>query len=236
MRVWCWYFKFWSHIINLVNNANIINLENTQKTKIIYSENQSQQILQQPIKLHKILTLDETERIKETHLTLGLEQVDLKLRKKKWLDPNLITCVVLKMRRIGVNRNPIWNLQMKREKWLRSEGARILEVMKQTQVLVLLLGKTRRELRASFIFLRKKNNFYLLSFWITIFSNHKKKSSIVMKKNFTYKCIILITHLNFFMIKKCSNSILHGRLIFIIHIKTWSTFGTGTSNTIPSLL
>ena len=70
--------------------------------------------------------------MKETHLRLGLEQVDLKLWKKKWLDPNLINCVVLKMRRIGVSRNPIWNLQMKREKRLRR--ARILEVMKQTEV------------------------------------------------------------------------------------------------------
>ena len=61
--------------------------------------------------------------MKETHLRLGLEQVDLKLWKKKWLDPNLINCVVLKMRRIGVSRNPIWNLQMKREKRLRRARA-----------------------------------------------------------------------------------------------------------------
>ena len=61
--------------------------------------------------------------MKETHLRFGLEQVDLKLWKKKWLDPNLINCVVLKMRRIGVSRNPIWNLQMKREKRLRRARA-----------------------------------------------------------------------------------------------------------------
>ena len=123
--------------------------------------------------------------MKETHLRLGLEQVDLKLWKKKWLDPNLINCVVLKMRRIGVSRNPIWNLQMKREKRLRR--ARILEVMKQTEVsrvfwlkmtkngvycrynyCLKLFGKTKRETEGMFgncffpLFSVFKNNFLFL--------------------------------------------------------------------------
>ena len=98
--------------------------------------------------------------MKETHLRLGLEQVDLKLGKKKWLDLNLINCAVLKMRRIGVSRNPIWNLQVKRKKSLRR--ARILEVMKQTEVSVLLLGKITRNFHCSFLLL-----LYMFShFWV----------------------------------------------------------------------
>ena len=106
--------------------------------------------------------------MKETHLRLGLEQVDLKLWKKKWLDPNLINCVVLKMRRIGVSRNPIWNLQMKREKRLRR--ARILEVMKQTELSVLLLGKIAINFHCSFLLL-----LYVLSFLSNSTSREERK-------------------------------------------------------------
>ena len=107
--------------------------------------------------------------MKETHLRLGLEQLDLKLGKKKWLDPNLITCVVLKMRRIGVSRNPIGNLQMKREKRLRR--AKILEAMKQTEVSVLLLGKITRNFHCSFLLL-----LYMFShFWVIPLPREERK-------------------------------------------------------------
>ena len=109
--------------------------------------------------------------MKETHLRLGLEQVDLKLGKKKWLDPNLITCVVLKMRRIGVSRNPIWNLQMKREKRLRR--ARILEVMKQTEVSLFqcsFQGKLQETSTALFYY------YYMFShFWVIPLPREERK-------------------------------------------------------------
>ena len=106
--------------------------------------------------------------MEETHLRLGLEQVDLKLGKQKWLDPNLITCVVLKMRRIGVSRNPIWNLQMKREK--RLWRAKILEAMKQTEESVLLLGKITRNFHCFFYY------YYMFShFWVIPLPREERK-------------------------------------------------------------
>ena len=135
--------KFWSHIINPVNSTNIIN------PHIIVRKSEPKKTVTTH-QLHKILTVDETERMKETHLRLGLKQVDLKLGKQKWLDPNLITCVVLKMSRIGVSRYPIWNLQMKREERLRR--AKILEAMIQTEQSVLLLGKITRNFHCFFYY------------------------------------------------------------------------------------
>ena len=131
--------------------------------------------------------------MKETHLRLGLEQVDLKLGKQKWLAPNLITCVVLKMRRIGVSRNPIWNLQMKREK--RLWRATILEAMKQTEESVLLLGKITRNFRCFSYY------YYMFShFWVIPLPREERKLLLFLRffksgaESFSAKflfCIIL---------------------------------------------